>query len=239
MSANMDKGLYAAPQGLGSLDEESLDIEIVSPDEADDIMDGEDIELATSKEDHNANIAEDMDERELQSLSSELLGDYEADVMARKDWLTAYVDGLKLLGLKNEDRTEPWPGACGVTHPLLMESAVKFQSETIMETFPAAGPVRTKILGKETAEKKEAATRVEEDMNYELTEVMSIARSMSACSSACVWLATRSRRFTSTLRWIVRPRRLFPLKIWSCPMVPPVWSRLSASRTGCGRPRTT
>ena len=172
MSANMDKGLYAAPQGLDSLDEESLDIEIVDPEEADALMAGDDIEIARSKSDFNANIAEDMDERELQSLSSELLGDYESDVMARKDWLTAYVDGLKLLGLKNEDRTEPWPGACGVTHPLLMESAVKFQSETIMETFPAAGPVRTKILGKETPEKKQAATRVEEDMNYELTEVM-------------------------------------------------------------------
>ena len=172
MSANMDKGLYAAPQGLDSLDAESLDIEIVDPDEVDTIMAEDDSDLAPSKLDHNANIAEDMGEGELMSLASELLGDYEADVMARKDWLTAYVDGLKLLGLKNEDRTEPWPGACGVTHPLLMESAVKFQSETIMETFPAAGPVRTKIIGKETPEKKEAATRVEADMNYELTEVM-------------------------------------------------------------------
>jgi hypothetical protein len=168
----MDKGLYAAPQGLDSLDAESLDIEIVDPDEVDTIMAEDDSDLAPSKLDHNANIAEDMGEGELMSLASELLGDYEADVMARKDWLTAYVDGLKLLGLKNEDRTEPWPGACGVTHPLLMESAVKFQSETIMETFPAAGPVRTKIIGKETPEKKEAATRVEADMNYELTEVM-------------------------------------------------------------------
>ena len=172
MSANMDKGLYAAPQGLGSLDEEPIDVQIVGEEEADAIMAGDDSGLSQSKSDFNANIAEDMDERALQSLSSELLGDYESDVMARKDWLTAYVDGLKLLGLKNEDRTEPWPGACGVTHPLLMESAVKFQSETIMETFPAAGPVRTKIIGKETTEKKEAAVRVEEDMNYELTEVM-------------------------------------------------------------------
>jgi len=172
MSANMDKGLYAAPQGIDSLGESALEIEIVDPEAVNIHADGLDIQLSKSKEDHDANIAEDMDERELQSLASELLGDYESDVMARKDWLTAYVDGLKLLGLKNEDRTEPWPGACGVTHPLLMESAVKFQSETIMETFPAAGPVRTKIIGKETPEKKEASVRVEEDMNYELTEVM-------------------------------------------------------------------
>ena len=80
--------------------------------------------------------------------------------------------GLKLLGLKYDERTEPWPGACGVYHPLLMESAVKFQSETIMETFPAMGPVKTHIIGKETPEKLAAAQRVEDDMNYQLTEVM-------------------------------------------------------------------
>ena len=97
---------------------------------------------------------------------------FRSDLTSRKDWLDTYVKGLKLLGLMYEERSEPWPGACGVTHPLLMESAVKFQSETIMETFPAAGPVRTKIIGKETPEKKEAATRVEDDMNHELTDVM-------------------------------------------------------------------
>ena len=108
----------------------------------------------------------------MQSLASDLLGDVDDDIDARKEWLTTYIDGLKLLGLKNEERMEPWAGACGVTHPLLMEAAVKFQSETIMETFPAAGPVRTKIIGKETVDKMEAAQRVQEDMNYRLTEQM-------------------------------------------------------------------
>jgi len=108
----------------------------------------------------------------LQSLASELLGQYEQDLSSRKDWLDTYVKGLKILGIRYEERTEPWPGACGVFHPLLMESAVKFQSETIMETFPAMGPVKTKIIGKETPEKKNASIRVADDMNYQLTEVM-------------------------------------------------------------------
>jgi len=176
MSANMDKGLYAAPQGLDSLTEEApLEIEVVDPEALRVSIGGEDIlslEKGKKKNDFNKNLAEDIDETVLATLASELLGDYEADIAARKDWLIAYVEGLKVLGLKYDERTEPWPGACGVTHPLLMESAVKFQSETIMETFPAGGPVRTKIIGKETPEKKDAAQRVEADMNYELTEVM-------------------------------------------------------------------
>jgi hypothetical protein len=105
-------------------------------------------------------------------MASELIGQYEQDISSRKDWLDTYVKGLKILGIRYEERTEPWPGACGVFHPLLMESAVKFQSETIMETFPAMGPVKTKIVGKETAEKKDSAIRVADDMNYQLTEVM-------------------------------------------------------------------
>ena len=174
MSANMDKGLYAAPQGLESLaqEEEPISIEIVDPEEVSISGPGFDMHIDKAEDDFGANLAEEMDERELATLAGELIGDYEADISDRKDWLTAYVEGLKTLGLKYEERTEPWPGACGVNHPLLMESAVKFQSETIMETFPAAGPVRTKIIGKETQEKKEAAVRVEDDMNYKLTEEM-------------------------------------------------------------------
>jgi hypothetical protein len=120
----------------------------------------------------DANLADFMSESELQTLASELIGQYEQDLSSRKDWLDTYVKGLKILGIRYEDRTEPWPGACGVFHPLLMESAVKFQSETIMETFPAMGPVKAKIIGKETAEKKESAVRVVDDMNFQLTEVM-------------------------------------------------------------------
>jgi len=113
-----------------------------------------------------------MEENELQTLASELIGNYEGDLSSRKDWLDTYVKGLKILGIRYEERTEPWPGACGVFHPLLMESAVKFQSETIMETFPAMGPVKTKIIGKETPEKRDSAIRVQDDMNYKLTEKM-------------------------------------------------------------------
>jgi hypothetical protein len=120
----------------------------------------------------NANLADDMDEKELTSLVGDLLGEFDEDISARKDWIQTYVDGLELLGLKIEDRTEPWPGACGVYHPLLSEALVKFQAETMMSTFPAAGPVKTQIIGKETTEKKEAAVRVSADMNYQLTDVM-------------------------------------------------------------------
>ena len=101
-----------------------------------------------------------------------LIEAYEEDVSSRKDWIQTYVDGLDLLGMKLEERTEPWAGACGVVHPLMSEALVKFQSETIMETFPAAGPVKTKIIGRETPEKKDAAERVKDDMNYRLTEEM-------------------------------------------------------------------
>jgi hypothetical protein len=167
MATNTDKGLYSAPQGLESLgaDEEPIEVHISDSTEIE-IIDPE-MEL-----EFDANLAEEMPDGLLYSIASELIGDYDADIAARKDWLDTYVKGLKLLGLKYEARSEPWPGASGVFHPLLMESAVKFQSEMIMETFPAAGPVRTKIIGKETPEKKDAAARVEADMNYTLTDGM-------------------------------------------------------------------
>ena len=127
---------------------------------------------AESSDDFNANLAEEIGEEDLQNISTDLLSDYEDDLASRKDWMQTYVDGLDLLGLKLEERTEPWPGACGVHHPLLTEALVKFQSETIMETFPARGPVKTQIIGEQTTEKKEAANRVKADMNYQLTEKM-------------------------------------------------------------------
>ena len=173
MATNVDKALYQAPQGLEALaaEEPALEIEIENPESVK--INGEDIlPEGEGNGGFEANLAEDIDERDLATLASELLGDYESDISSRKDWLDTYVKGLKLLGLKYEERTEPWPGACGVFHPLLMESAVKFQSETIMETFPAMGPVKTLIIGKETPAKKEAAVRVQDDMNYQLTEVM-------------------------------------------------------------------
>lgn len=173
----IDKALYEAPVGIADLAEQEPDIEIEIEDpEAVHIgVDGMEIDIVPGEqtaEDFDANLADDMDERVLATLATDLIADYDSDVNARKDWLDTYVKGLKLLGLEYEERTEPWSGACGVFHPILMESAVKFQSETIMETFPAMGPVKTKIVGRETPEKKEAATRVADDMNYQLTEVM-------------------------------------------------------------------
>jgi hypothetical protein len=113
-----------------------------------------------------------MSEGDIQSLAGDLAEDISNDLASRKDWEQMYKDGITLLGLKFEERTEPWDGACGVFHPMITEAVVRFQSDTIMETFPAKGPVRTQIIGKETTEKKEAAVRVQEDMNYQLTEKM-------------------------------------------------------------------
>ena len=118
------------------------------------------------------NLAETMPDSVLASLASDLTEDFEGDLSSRKDWLHTYIDGMELLGLKIEKRMEPWAGACGVFHPLLSEALVKFQSETIMETFPAMGPVKTKIIGKENPEKLRAAENVRDDMNFQLTEVM-------------------------------------------------------------------
>lgn len=173
---NMAKGLYAAPQGLDQLgqDEEPLEITIEDPEAVD--IEGSDfdihIEKSEEEDEFSKNLAEEMDESELSSLASELMQDYETDVSSRKEWVQTYVDGLELLGMKLEERMEPWPGACGVYHPLLSEAVVKFQAETMMETFPAMGPVKTKIIGKETPETKKAAERVQDDMNYQLTDVM-------------------------------------------------------------------
>jgi hypothetical protein len=175
----IEKGLYAAPQGLEALDEMNeapeLEIEIENPESVTIGLDGEPILEFTQEEaedDFNTNLAEEMSESELQSLANELVSDFDDDIASRRDWLQTYVDGLELLGLKIEERTEPWPGACGVYHPLLAEALVKFQAETMMSTFPAAGPVKTQIIGKETPNKKEAAVRVQADMNYQLMDVM-------------------------------------------------------------------
>jgi hypothetical protein len=174
---SIDKGLYAAPQGIDQdmMEEPDVEITIEDPESVEIGVDGLQISMEKAKdsdEDFDANLAEFMNEDELSLIASELTDAFEDDISSRKDWIQTYVDGLDLLGMKLEERTEPWAGACGVTHPLLSEALVKFQSETIMETFPAAGPVKTKIIGKETPEKKEAAERVQDDMNYRLTEEM-------------------------------------------------------------------
>ena len=176
----IEKSLYAAPQGLeelAAMDESmpGIEIEIEDPESVSIDMGDMEIEITPepeSEDDFNANLAEFIDDGELQSLASELIGDFDEDISSRKDWMQTYVDGLELLGMKIEDRTEPWEGACGVYHPMLSEALVKFQSETMMATFPAAGPVKTQIIGKETPAKKEAAIRVQDDMNFQLTDVM-------------------------------------------------------------------
>lgn len=175
---DIDKAIGQAPMGLDSAlldDEPALEIEIEDPEAVRIGIDGKpilEIEKAEDEDEFNVNLAEEMDEGALTELAGDLLGEFQEDLSSRKDWMQTYVDGLELLGMKVEDRTEPWPGACGVYHPLLSEALVKFQAETMMETFPAAGPVKTQIIGRETPEKRDAATRVKDDMNYQLTEVM-------------------------------------------------------------------
>ena len=173
----IEKALYQLPQGIEALaaEEPEIEIEIEDPESVTIGVDGLEIEIEPTKEtdeDFDANLAEYMSEGDLTEIAGDLLGDFDDDISARKDWIQTYVDGLELLGLKIEERTEPWEGACGVYHPILSEALVKFQSETMMSTFPAAGPVKTQIIGKETTEKKEAAERVKDDMNYQLTDVM-------------------------------------------------------------------
>jgi hypothetical protein len=173
----IEKSLYQAPQGLDALSDEpsDIEIEIENPEAVVIGIDGMEIEIVPEKEsaeDFDANLAEYIDEGTLEEIVGDLLSDYDDDVSSRRDWMQTYVDGLELLGMKIEDRTDPWPGACGVYHPLLSEALVKFQAETIMEILPAAGPVKTEIIGKETAEKKDAAVRVQADMNYQITDVM-------------------------------------------------------------------
>jgi hypothetical protein len=175
----IEKALNQAPMGLDNLPlgqemEPDIEIEIENPDRVSIEAGGLEIEFIPGEDmdEFNENLAEKIDDDVLTEIAGDLLGEYQADLDSRKDWIQTYVDGLELLGMKIEERTEPWPGACGVYHPLLSEALVKFQSETIMETFPAAGPVKTQILGQENQDRIEAAQRVKEDMNYQLTEVM-------------------------------------------------------------------
>ena len=178
----IEKGLYAAPDGLDEMEDMEdqdidLEIEVVDP-EAVTLSDGSmeitlipDANIANLA-DFDANLAEMLDDTQLNILSSDLTGLIEADVQSRQEWTDAYVKGLDVLGFKYEERADPWEGACGVYSNVLAEAAIRFQAEAMSETFPAAGPVKVKVLGDETKEKTEAAQRVKADMNYELTERM-------------------------------------------------------------------
>ncbi len=183
MATNMFPSMNPAPLGLDALPQDveegpGIEIQIENPEGVLIGMDGLEIELepgaeAAGEEDFDANLAEEMSEGELMKVSGDLLEMVDADIGARKEWVEMYVKGLDVLGMKYEERTEPWLGACGVFSTVLTEAAVRFQSETIIETFPAAGPVKTEIIGAIDKLKEEAAERVREDMNYQLTEVMS------------------------------------------------------------------
>ena len=174
----IEKGIYSAPEGVSEEENgEELEIEIVDP-EAVTLSDGSmeitiipDVEISDFVE-FDMNLAEVLDDSHLQELSGDLVGLIEADIDGRKEWADTFVKGLDVLGFKYEERTEPWEGSCGVYSTVLAEAAIRFQAETMSETFPAAGPVKVKILGQETKEKMEAAERVKTDMNYELTERM-------------------------------------------------------------------
>lgn len=170
MATNVDKAMTAAPQGLGALAAEDdgplIEIEIVDDDAQ------PDEEEEDTPVEFDGNLIDLIDASALSRLSSDIDEWVDEDRRARVDWEETYKKGLELLGLKYEERNEPWQGACGVTHPLITEAVVRFQSETIMETFPAGGPVMTKLLGEETEEKKKAAQRVRAEMNHQLTDVM-------------------------------------------------------------------
>ena len=179
----IEKGLYAAPQGLEDsitdmeeMEVPEMEIEIVDPESVT-LSDGSmEITIVPGNEvdfsEFGANLAELMEDDDLETLSSDLVGQVNTDIEGRKDWADTFVKGLDVLGFKYEERTDPWDGACGVNSTVLAEAAIRFQAETMSETMPAAGPVKTKVLGQETQEKTEAAERVKADMNYELTENM-------------------------------------------------------------------
>ncbi len=174
MSANFAS--TTTPLDMGLMTEEpAIEIEIEDPESVKIGIDGVEIELepeTETTEEFDANLAEYMDEADLEELASELIDLVESDINSRKDWTDMFVKGLEVLGMKYEERTEPWSGACGVYSPLLTEAAIRFQSEMITETFPAQGPVKTQIIGAIDKLKEEAADRVRDDMNYMLTEKM-------------------------------------------------------------------
>jgi len=171
----MEKSLYEMPLGIDALQGPEVEIEVENPESMSIEIDGIEIDLTPPKggeDQFDDNLAEFMDDSVLATIGSDLVEEVSSDVTSRKDWVEMYVKGLDVLGMKYEERTEPWNGACGVFSTILTEAAVRFQSETIIETFPAAGPVKTEIIGAIDRLKTEAAARVQEDMNYKLTEEM-------------------------------------------------------------------
>ena len=173
----ISKSLYEMPEGIEMLAEQEapIEIEIEDPEAVRIGMGPLTIELEAendSEDEFDANLAERMEESALQKVASDILEMVQADIDARKDWVDMYVKGLDVLGLRYDEVTEPWDGACGVFSTLLTEAAIRFQSEAIMETFPPAGPVKTQIVGQWDKSKEQAGARVQADMNYQLTDKM-------------------------------------------------------------------
>ena len=170
MAINVDRSLYESSQGVaaGTENEPTIDVEIEMEDEPR----VETMEEEAAEQDFYRNLVEEIDEAKLQEIAGTLLSDIKDDLRSRQDWEKMYVEGINLLGLKYENRSEPWQGACGVFHPMITEAVIRFQADTIMETFPAAGPVKTTIIGKVTEEKEKAAGRVEDDLNWQVMENM-------------------------------------------------------------------
>ena len=180
---SIDKAMYGMPEGIEALgmEESPIEIEIVNPEGVSIGIDGVEIDLmpeeGEEEESFDSNLAEHMEESDLQKVAGDIMELVEADINSRKDWADTYVKGLDVLGLRYDNVTEPWDGACGVFSTLLTEAAIRFQSESIMETFPADGPVKTSIVGQWNPEVEDAAGRVEADMNYQLTDKMPEYRS--------------------------------------------------------------
>jgi hypothetical protein len=171
----MEKALYELPAGLGAIDSQEPDMVIEIEDPESLTINGLELakeDLEEGPDQFDCNLADYISDGELAEIAGDILGDIDADIASRKDWMQTYTDGLELLGLKIETRSEPWEGACGVYHPLMSEALVKFQAETVMETLPPAGPVKTVVIGRETVEKMAAADRVQKDMNYQIMEEM-------------------------------------------------------------------
>lgn len=171
MATNMSPSLVPLDLGLMT-DEPAIEIEIEDPESVSINIDGLEIEIGGEEMEFDANLAEVISEGELEKIASELVEMVEDDINSRKEWAEMFVKGLEVLGMKYEERSEPWLGACGVYSPVLTEAAIRFQSEMITETFPAQGPVKTQIIGEETKQNQEAAERVRDDMNFRLTEEM-------------------------------------------------------------------
>jgi len=177
----IERGLYELPDGIEDMEESEamIAVDVMSDDGVEVVLEDGSVEITFGEEagdvdsaPFDANLAEYLDDQALTKIANDLVGSVETDVNSRKEWADTFVKGLETIGMKMEQRSSPWEDACGVYSTVLAEAAIRFQAEAMSETFPAAGPVKTKVLGEINQDKEDAALRVRTDMNYELTEVM-------------------------------------------------------------------